>query len=90
MKKKFFKLTLAAAFAVAVGYGVYANQVENETMTDIMLENVEALASGESGQRLDCWETVSSTGNILSTHVTYCGNCQAVLAKSWSRKSICN
>ena len=48
MKTKILKVTFLAAIAAIAGYGVYANQTK-ETMSDVMLENVEALATGESG-----------------------------------------
>ena len=40
-------MAFVAAFAALAGYGVYANQ-RSEAMSDLMLANVEALASGES------------------------------------------
>ena len=43
MKKFIFKVALVAAVAAMAGYGVYTNQTQ-ETMSDMMLENVEALA----------------------------------------------
>ena len=47
MKKNLLKVALVAAVAAAMaGYGVYANQTK-EMMSDVMLENVEALATGE-------------------------------------------
>ena len=45
--KKIMKIAFVAAFAAVAGYGVYANQ-QSEAMSDLMLANVEALASGES------------------------------------------
>ena len=45
--KKFMKIAFVAAFAAIAGYGVYANQ-KVDTMSDLALANVEALASGES------------------------------------------
>ncbi|WP_288895314.1 NVEALA domain-containing protein [uncultured Bacteroides sp.] len=45
--KKIMKIAFVAAFAAVTGYGVYTNQ-RTETMSDLMLANVEALASGES------------------------------------------
>lgn len=45
--KKIMKIAFVAAFAAVAGYGVYANQ-QSETMSDLMLANVEALADGES------------------------------------------
>ena len=41
------KIAFVAAFAAIAGYGVYANQ-KVDTMSDLALANVEALASGES------------------------------------------
>ena len=41
--KKFVKIAFVAAFAAIAGYGVYANQ-KVDTMSDLMLANVEALA----------------------------------------------
>lgn len=45
---KIMKVAFVAVFAAMAGYGVYANQ-KADTISDIMLANVEALASGESG-----------------------------------------
>ena len=46
MKKNFLKVALVTAVAAMAGYGVYANQTK-EMMSDVMLENVEALADRE-------------------------------------------
>ena len=76
-EKEIFKLTLATAFAVAAGYGVYANQTKEQTMSDIMLENVEALAQDENSgcygggtadSRCPIWNieyVMSGTGTIM-------------------------
>lgn len=45
--KKLIRMTLVTAFAFAAGYSVYQSQKE-VTLSDLALENVEALASGES------------------------------------------
>ena len=42
--KKFMKIAFVAAFAAIAGYGVYANQ-KVDTMSDLALANMEALAS---------------------------------------------
>ena len=47
MRKNMMKVALVAAVAAMAGYGVYAHQTK-EMMSDVMLENVEALATGES------------------------------------------
>ena len=53
MKKNIMKVALVAAVAAMAGYGVYANQTK-EMMSDVMLENVEALATGEGTSEVDC------------------------------------
>ena len=54
MKKFILKVAMVAAFAAVAGYGVYANQKEEVTLSDTALANVEALATDESGSRDDC------------------------------------
>ena len=49
MKKHILKLGFALAVVVAAGYTVYSSQTSLK-MTGIALNNVEALASGESSQ----------------------------------------
>ena len=49
--KKIMRVAFVAAFAAIAGYGIYTNQ-KVDTMSDLMLANVEALASGESGQNV--------------------------------------
>ena len=44
--KKFLKYAFVAALVTVAGYGVYANQ-KVDTMSDLMLANVEALARYE-------------------------------------------
>ena len=50
--KKIMKIAFVATFAAVAGYGVYTSQ-KVDTMTDLMLANVEALAGGESVDRDD-------------------------------------
>lgn len=45
--KKFVKLAFVAAFAAIAGYGVYTSQ-KSDSVSDLLLANVEALARGES------------------------------------------
>lgn len=47
--KKTMKVAFVVAVAAVIGYNVYENQ-KADTMSDIMLANVEALASGENTQ----------------------------------------
>lgn len=53
MKKNILKVAFVAAFALVAGYGVYTSQIENK-LSDLVLDNVEALAGCES--------STSSTG----------------------------
>ena len=68
--KKFMKMAFVAAFAAIAGYGVYANQ-KVDTMSDLALANMEALASsGEttSYYRLfPCYSHLSQNECKLST-----------------------
>lgn len=52
MKKNVLKVTLVAAFALFAGYNVYSSQKEN-TMSELALTNVEALANYEWGGTSD-------------------------------------
>ena len=46
MKKHFIKIAFVAAFAAIAGYGVYTSQ-KSESLSDLALANVEALARYE-------------------------------------------
>lgn len=84
------RLVLAILIVSVALVKIISNQNDFET-SDLILANIEALASGESapGTKLDCWDTVSNKGNVLQTHVTYCGTCGPTLARSWSSQSMC-
>lgn len=69
MKKHILKLGFALAVIVAAGYTVYSSQASLK-MTGIALNNVEALASGESGgdgceSRInsECYTVIVSPGD---------------------------
>lgn len=47
MRKKVLRAALMAAVVAVAGYGVCTNQTKEQAMSDIMLENAEALAGGE-------------------------------------------
>ena len=51
--KKIMRIAFVAAFETVDGYGVYTNQ-RTETMSDLMLANVEALATPEQPNTNDC------------------------------------
>ena len=50
MKKHILKFSFALAVVVAAGYTVYSSQTSKE-LTGIALDNMEALASGENGEK---------------------------------------
>lgn len=56
MKKKALKAALIVAVVAVAGYGVYQNR-QQETMSEVMMANVEALATDESGSSTDCCDT---------------------------------
>lgn len=64
--KKVIKITFVAAFAAIAGYGVYANQ-KADAMSDLMLTNVEALATREQPNTDDC---TPSSSNCWALHPT--------------------
>lgn len=55
MKKNILKVALVATIVATAGYGVYENQ-KQETMSDVMLANVEALAEGEASAGDPCYK----------------------------------
>lgn len=67
MKKNLLKAVFVAAFAMIAGYGVYTTQAQ-VNLTDITLENVEALAAGESSS--DC-STYCSTDPRATCIIMY-------------------
>jgi hypothetical protein len=66
MKKNLLRAAFVAAFGLAVNYTAYTSQRSEETFSDVMLENVEALASGESGSSdCDTYCPIAGNGCIL-------------------------
>ena len=68
MKKNILKLTFIAAVAVAAGYTAYSQSQKTETLSGLALENVEALAGGETNTSWNC------TGYWGSCYA-YCNSC---------------
>lgn len=54
MKKKFIRATFVTAIAMACGINVF-NAQKSETLSDIALANVEALAEGETQDQYGSW-----------------------------------
>lgn len=79
--KKTVKIVVMSIFMSATGYGIYTNQKVN-TVSDLMLANIEALAEGESTSDgkipYSYYETISETKRpdgksvIVSVHHVRC------------------
>ena len=55
MKKFSFKVAMVAVVATVAGMGIYSSQ-KADSMSDIALVNVEALANGENDYNSPVWE----------------------------------
>ncbi|WP_317345781.1 NVEALA domain-containing protein [Phocaeicola plebeius] len=53
MKKNILKLVFTSAFALVVGYSVYASQQKVE-LSDLTMENIEALANDNESSAKGC------------------------------------
>lgn len=72
MKKHILKIAFVAMIGLVAGYGVYNAQKSEKNLSDLMMENVEALANGESGSgEYKCYSILSGSGQAIS-----CSTCQ--------------
>ncbi len=79
--KKVIMITLIAAFAAFAGYNIYSGQ-KNDTLSDLALNNIEALANDESGGgTVTCYS--SSRSKSGATYYD-CGNC----SKQYNSKGV--
>lgn len=62
--EKFLKFAFVAAFAATAGYSVYASQ-KSETMSELALANVEALARDEVEQ-IKCNQAMGGTCVLIN------------------------
>lgn len=90
MKKKLLFILFVVTIVSMSVFTSYSLQTNNYKYT-LVVANIEALTASEDPllTELFCYRTVSSKGNGNSTHVTYCGDCEATLCKSWSDQYIC-
>lgn len=68
-----------------------SNNLSGNVSPDIFIENLEALASGESGgQPMDCYSNIEKVddGRPVET-ITYCGDCQSIRGTHWWNQSRC-
>lgn len=68
--KKITKIAFVAIFAAVAAYGVYTNQ-KADTMSDLMLANIEALAQSESGGYYCCSPYSYECYRILGGGIVY-------------------
>lgn len=61
--KKFIKIVFVTVFATVAGYGIYTTQ-KTDSISDLALANVEALAQNESGKDVYC---CGNYGNCMYT-----------------------
>lgn len=78
-----------------MGLAIYANTnnvfCNDNNYSDLFIENVEALASGESGgQPMDCFSTIKNIndGRPVCTK-TYCADCKPIRCTHWSGSGRC-
>lgn len=72
MKKNILKAVFVAAFAMMAGYGVYTTQIQT-SLSDLALDNVEALASGETGGRGTLYGNSAGTRYCCCPGTNSCG-----------------
>ncbi len=63
MKKNVLKVALVAAFCFVAGYTAYNAQSKNENLSDIVLDNVEALAGYPEWMYVEDWYLINVTQN---------------------------
>lgn len=78
-------------FIVISAFCITQYDNSSKKVMDITIENIEALAQSEGGTRpnLKCWKTISENGSNALTHVAYCGDCTAKVARGWWEESTC-
>lgn len=87
MKNK--KLYVAAIAAIVTVAGYNANHSYNKIskVSNLALENIEALADVESGTSSACWNKVK---NVQAAKVFYCGTCSWVPGEKIRAQRYCN
>jgi hypothetical protein len=60
MRKNIFKVAIFATLGLLAGYTAYSSQKDEPVLSDVVLDNIEALAIGEGN---DGWYLVNVTQN---------------------------
>lgn len=91
--KKTMKTALVAAIVAVAGYGMYANQTK-EKLSDVMLENIDALAVNEEiggGGSLICYTTFTPADWFHEDqYFINCHNCQPDKGRNLNDRSNCS
>ena len=87
--RNFVKVLLAFLLVAVAGYGVYTSQTKTE-LSDVMLENVEALADFEWDENgWYCWkESYDDGGSAFFTYIR-CFDCNVSSAVSVQYQAQC-
>ena len=85
------KISMIAAFALVAGYSVYQSQ-QKEQMSDIALENVEALADGEVSENgYKCYSVYTPADWFHSDQVFIdCYTCTQKKGRNFDLMDRCN
>jgi len=90
MKRRFYFLLLLSAIVLLTS-NINLRNEKSEGMSPISLANIEALAQVEViANTRKCSKTISMKGETNPTHITYCGSCDAQLARVWEYDGACN
>lgn len=66
MKHNFLKIALVAAVVATAGYGVYENQ-RQDMMSEVMMENLEALANNSEVEQIKCNKEMGGTCVLINS-----------------------
>lgn len=89
MKKYLY--SSAIIIIIFVFFADINNTLQRNALPSILLANVEALASGESGgQPMDCYSNIEmiNDGRQVET-VTYCGDCKPIQCTNYWSSNRC-
>ena len=67
--KRVVRMVAVAVLVAAAGWGSYVSGRQEAKMTGLMLDNVEALATGEDANQVICWGIGSVDCPIVPTKV---------------------
>ena len=86
-----YSILVLNLFICIMLFSVLVSTMNTEKVSDIIVVNVEAWASGETeGQPMDCYQNVENKddGRPAETQ-TYCGDCQPIKCTHWYGNGRC-